>query len=237
MTPGRGPELGAVIPAAGASRRMGQPKPLLLLDGIPLLARCAAVLRAAGAGRIVAVLREDAQPERELARELGLAVAGVPAGGDMFASVQAGLAALDPGLAAFVLPVDLPLARPGTLQALARVLAPDVPAPTPLAAIPVHRGRRGHPPLLSAEAVARVLAWTGESGLRAALAGLAEAPPGTGRAEGAAVVEVACDDPGVLLDLDTPEDVRRAEALLGLSPRAGTPGPGGPGPGRPGPAR
>ena len=112
----------------------------------------------------------------------------------MFASIRAGLSALGPGSrAVFILPVDMPLVRPLTIMALAAALQPETPA-----VVPVHAGQRGHPPLLSARAVGQVLAWEGGGGLRAALSGL----------PGLATLEV--DDPGVLLDLDTPEDLALA---------------------------
>jgi molybdenum cofactor cytidylyltransferase len=65
-----------------------------------------------------------------------------------------------------------------------------------LAAAPAHGGRRGHPVLFAAALFPRLAALSGDSGARALLDDLGP---------GLALVE--SDDPGVLLDIDTPDDL------------------------------
>ena len=103
----------------------------------------------------------------------------------MFSSVQVGCAAVRRGAGAlFIHPADVPLVRPATLRLLAARLAAG--------------GRRGHPPLLDASLVPSLLAYAGDGGLRGFLAAHADE-----------LEVVPCDDPGVALDMDTPQDYER----------------------------
>lgn len=203
--PGKG--LAAVVPAAGLSSRLGRFKPLEELGGLSLLARAAALFREAGVTRIVAVAGHRAPEVLAEAGRLGLqAVVNPGYERGMFTSIRAGLAALPPGLdGVFVLPVDIPLVRPQTVR---RLLArfPDSPAEV---LIPCFRGEPGHPPLLRAGLLPRVLAHGGDHGLRGALAGCA-------------TERVAVPDAGILLDVDTPADRDAAADRLA---RRGYPGP------------
>ena len=63
---------------------------------------------------------------------------------------------------------------------------------------PQYQGRRGHPPLISAALIPAILAFEDPGGLRALLAAYHER-----------CADVDCDDPGILIDLDTPEDYRK----------------------------
>jgi molybdenum cofactor cytidylyltransferase len=66
--------------------------------------------------------------------------------------------------------------------------------------VPVHAGRRGNPVLWAAELFPQLLRLRGDSGARSLLSANVEA-----------VREVAVDDPGVLADVDTPQDLREIE--------------------------
>lgn len=201
------PVLAAVVPAAGLSSRLVRFKPLEKLGGLSLLARAAELFRAAGVAEIVAVAGHRAPEVLAEAGGLGLrAVVNEDFVQGMFSSVRAGLAALPPGLdGVFVLPVDIPLLRPQTVQ---RLVA-RFPGSAAEALIPCFRGEPGHPPLLRAGLVPHVLEWTGADGLRGALAGR--------RLE-----EVAVPDANILLDVDTPADWDRA---VEREARQGFPGP------------
>ena len=88
-----------------------------------------------------------------------------------------------------VLPGDMPLVRPSTLQAVARELEQHP------VAYAQHRGRRGHPVGFAAELYSELATLTGDEGARRLVARY----PAFG-------LEV--DDPGVLLDVDTEDDLR-----------------------------
>ena len=192
-------KLGGIIAAAGLSTRMGAFKPLLPLDGRPILCREADLLLAAGADPLVVVTGHRAD---EVARAL---VGSPPAvrllynpdyRGDMFLSVRLGAAALPRETEAFFfLPADCPDVRPATLEGLLRAFR----AARPDWCVPVYAGRRGHPPLLSGRLLAPLLAYGGEGGLKGFLRQYAP-------------LEVPVDDPEVTRDMDTPEEYRSLTA-------------------------
>jgi molybdenum cofactor cytidylyltransferase len=84
---------------------------------------------------------------------------------------------------------DMPYVAPATLRALLAALdhGADIAAP-------VFEGRRGNPVAFGALHLPALLAMTGEHGARALL-------------KSAPVLEVAVSDPGILRDIDTPNDL------------------------------
>lgn len=108
-------------------------------------------------------------------------------------SIAAGVAARAHASGWLMLPGDMPLVRPATLQAVARQLG-DHPV-----AYAQHRGRRGHPVGFSAELYSELVVLTGDEGARRLLARYPAAP-----------VEVP--DPGVLADVDTVDDLAQVRA-------------------------
>jgi molybdenum cofactor cytidylyltransferase len=184
-----------VVPAAGLSRRMGREKVLLPFRGRTLLETVLATLAEAGTADPIVVVRPDLAEAVRLARAAGARVVENPdPGGEMLASIRMGAALLGPEVEAFfVWPADHPAVAADTLRALAREGHRD------RAAVPIHRSRRGHPVLIG----------------RGLLADLERLPPATGlrglwRIRPEALVEVPVEDPGVLLDLDTPEAYENA---------------------------
>jgi len=99
-----------------------------------------------------------------------------------------------------ILPADLPLVQPATLQAVARALADGAAA-----AQPVHEGQRGHPVGFGAASATALAALSGPQGAAPVLRALREA---------GAVVDVPVNDAGILTDIDTLTDLARAQALL-----------------------
>jgi molybdenum cofactor cytidylyltransferase len=112
-------------------------------------------------------------------------------------SIAAGVAARPDAAGWLILPGDMPLVRPETIQAVAR----------PLAEHPVcyaqHRGRRGHPVGFAAELYSELVQLSGDEGARRLVARYPAFP-----------VEV--DDPGVLVDIDTVDDLERVRARHGI---------------------
>lgn len=105
--------------------------------------------------------------------------------GDSIAAGAAASAAADGWL---VLPGDMPLVRPGTLVEVAQALD-QLPI-----AYAQHRGRRGHPVGFGAEMYSELVHLRGDEGARRLLARYPTAA-------------VELDDPGVLFDVDTVEDL------------------------------
>jgi molybdenum cofactor guanylyltransferase len=108
-------ELGAVVLAGGASRRMGTPKALLEWHGSPLVVRVARLL-ARVAGTVVIV----GSPDRDLPAVPGaLMVVDASPGRGPLEGIAAGLRALEGRCElAFVAATDLPLLHPAFAQAV-----------------------------------------------------------------------------------------------------------------------
>ena len=196
-------QVAAIVLAAGSSSRMGAFKPLLEVEGRTLLERAVSVFMEAGVRDVVVVAGHRRDEVAAAAARAGARVISNP-GYDqgMFSSLRMGMLGLDPSVTRFfVLPADVPLVRPETIGRLlrqgrvARGGAAEV-------VYPLRDGVEGHPPLLDGALRAEIRAADPPGGLRELLLGHAAA---------SAVVEV--DDPGVLLDADTPEDLARIRGL------------------------
>ena len=187
-TPGaveRGP-IGAVLLAAGASRRWGAENKLLAdVDGTPMIARAAGAITKAGLPLLVVLGHEAERVQAALAASDARFVIAPEHARGMGHSLAAGIAAALPSWAgALVCLADMPWVRPETLAALAAALdGPDA------VAVPVHDGARGNPVAWGRGWFARLAALDGDAGARALLAA-------------ATPTEVGADW-GVLHDADT----------------------------------
>lgn len=126
---------------------------------------------------------------------LGQQHGGVAPGG-MGDSIAAGVAARASARGWLLLPADMPLVQPETLLQVAAALDDNA------VAYAQHRGRRGHPVAFGAELLSDLLRLTGEEGARR----IVSRYPAAG-------VEV--NDPGVLLDMDTEQDLAALRARIG----------------------
>jgi CTP:molybdopterin cytidylyltransferase MocA len=191
---------GAMILAAGMSRRMGTAKALLRLGAQTVIERIAATASGAGAAPIVVVTGHAADTiHRALAHVPGIEFAHNPdfdAGG-MRSSVQTGVAAIHQRCDAFFLMLlDQPLVSPATLQALAQ----HWPQRRPAIVMPSCGAAHGHPLLIGSACADEILALSGDATLHDFV---------RRHRSGIEVVEVC--DRGVLGDLDTPQDYRRMQ--------------------------
>ncbi len=194
-----------ILLAAGESRRMGFPKPLLTVGNETFLRRTAnAMLEVAR--RVIIVTGAHADRIR----------AAVPSDGRIaivhnaeftrgqLSSLKCGLAAVSvDASAAMVHLADHPLVRGSTYRAVADEFA----AKGASIVIARHAGRRGHPVLFSRTVFDELMAAPDDQGARFVV-----------NANPARVVYVDVDDAGVTLDLDTPADLARA----GLAPPPAT---------------
>jgi molybdenum cofactor cytidylyltransferase len=103
-------------------------------------------------------------------------------------SIAAGVGARPDAPGWLLLPADMPLVLPSTMSAVARALEHH-----PIA-YAQHRGRRGHPVAFASELYSELVMLTGDQGARRLVARYP-----------AHAVDV--DDPGVLVDVDTEEDL------------------------------
>lgn len=198
----------AIVPAAGASRRMGAPK--LLLPFGPagsVLASYLAALTAAGVERLVVVVAAGDEALAQEARRAGaeLAVNPAPERG-MLSSLWAGLARLagEEPTALVLGPADFPAVRPATVRRLLAAVAAGARL-----AVPTVDGVRGHP-LVAAGGLAAEIAVLD---LAIGLHQLLDRRPGEVR-------EVPVEDPGAVLDVDDEASYRRALELVAGGPGA-----------------
>lgn len=205
MSPPTEPRVGAVVLAAGASRRMGTNKMRLALDGEPLVRRAARRALAAGLSPVVVVLGHQADEVRAELDGLACDVALNPDfTGPTSGSLHRGLERLPAGVDAAV--VVLGDMVEVTEEMLRAVVAAAASSDAPL--VVSRYGEVNAPPLLFRRSLfPELLAWTGE---------------GCGKA----VVQRHRDEAlyldwpaGALSDVDTPEDFAAArERATGAAP-------------------
>lgn len=185
---------GAVILAAGSSQQMKEFRPLMCIGGQPMICRIVDMLMQLKAGPIAAVLGERHEAVRRCLS--GSQVVFIHnrryAKTDMLESLKLGLKAIQPLCdRAVIIPADLPLVKPETVETLLSRVGDAV--------VPEFAGLSGHPIVLSGAAFDRVLAYEGENGLRGMMeSGLLNA------------VTVPVDDRAVLMDVNTREDYGQA---------------------------
>ena len=193
----------AVVPAAGESLRMGQPKLLLPWGESTIIETVLHAWRTAGVRATVVVVPPD---DRELADLCWNAGAEVvipqqqPA--EMKQSIQLALRHVARHLrprdsdAWLVAPADMPRVSPDIARRLLDHHRPDEPK----VLLPTLNGRRGHPTLFPWPLAARVEELGPDEGLNALV-------------EREWVGEVACDDiagPDAFSDIDTPDDYEQS---------------------------
>jgi len=187
----------AILLAAGESRRMGYPKPLLKLGSRTFIEILAAAMLQSVARLIVVVgAHADAVRGAIPGDPRILVVENPDFVKGQLSSIKAALPQVGAEAAgALIHLADHPMVRAETFAAVVdsywRVGKPI--------AIARHQGRRGHPVLFAREMFVELAAAPEDQGARAVVA-----------ADPSRVAYVDVDDPGVLTDLDTPEDLERA---------------------------
>ncbi len=195
------PRVEGILLAAGESRRMGFPKPLLRVGPDTFLSRSAASMLAV-VSRLIIVLGAHAEQIRPAipAQPRVTVVENPHWQRGQLSSLKAALGAVSPGAGAVLMHLaDHPLVQRSTFE---RVIA-EFAAGRGEIVIARNRGKRGHPVLFARPVFAELMAADEAQGARAVVS-----------RDPARVVYVDLDDPGVNLDLDTPEDLQRA----GLDP-------------------
>lgn len=178
---------GALVLAAGISRRFGADKRRYFVDGAPLLVSTLARVQAADIQYRVCLR----QGEGKLLPELGLAgVESIECPGatrGMGATLADGVRACGDWDGLLVVLADMPWIEPGTYRQVLDALSPD------RIAQPFHRGRPGHPVGFGSAYFPALAALDGEHGGREVV-----------RGHRAALLRIPVDDPGIHRDLDRP---------------------------------
>jgi len=185
----------ALVLAAGESRRMGMPKPLLRFGGTTFLGRILSVLQRADVAGITVVLGARAEMVRAL---VDLSAVNVVVNEDypqgQLSSLIKGLKSLPEDADAMLLClVDHPFI---TTEIVDQIVGAFRETHEPIV-VPVFEGRRGHPALFA----------------RSLFDELANAPPDKGARHVVSsnedkTLEVNVRDRAVLMSIDTPQDYR-----------------------------
>lgn len=184
--------LAGILLAAGAGSRFGGDKLLHPLDdGVAIAAHAARNLLAV-LPDVIAVVRWGDFPLYDMLEQEGCQVTMFrDAARGMGASLAHGVAQARGADGWVVALADMPRVRPDTIQRVAESLLAGA-----IIAAPVYRGTRGHPVGFHSSLRDELLALDGDTGARAMLERHREA-----------VRLVACDDPGIALDIDKRSDV------------------------------
>ncbi len=190
--------LSAVILAAGLSSRMGELKTVLPLGTGTVLDRCLELFRDCGVEDLVVVTGHRSDEIAAIAKQAGARpVHNADFASGMYSSIRTGvgrLAAWSDGF--FLLPVDIPLVRSGTIRLLSQSFTV---APAQII-YPVFDGKRGHPPLITRDLVPAISKNEQvEGGLRSILAAVE-------KNKAQQVAEVSVPDANIHFDMDTPAD-------------------------------
>lgn len=178
----------AIILAAGASSRMGQPKALLEYRGETFLDRLIGLFEAR-CSTVVVVLGYHAEAIRKGVRRVARFVVNPYPERGMLSSLQTGLAALPAECESFFFtPVDYPAISAATVARLAESQA--------AVAIPRFAGKRGHPVLCRRELATEFLA-------------CADKASDVIHAHIAETEYIEVDDAGILTDVDDAEAYAR----------------------------
>lgn len=184
-----------ILLAAGFARRYGSNKLLERLPDGTLVAVAAARHLVAALPGAIAVVRAGV-PELEG----GLVAAGPrvtvcpDAALGMGASLAHAVRTVGPAAGYVVALADMPFILPATIEAVAAALRSGASVVAPR-----YAGERGHPVGISGRHYAQLVALSGDAGARA----LVKAEPAT---------LLDCADPGVVRDIDTPDDLPRGGA-------------------------
>lgn len=190
----------AVVPAAGHSTRMGRPKLVLPLRDRTVIEYVVGALRAGGIEHVLVVIGPHVPELVPLATGAGADVLALPQPTpDMRTTVEYGLRRIeeryhpqpdDPWL---LVPADHPVLDPELVRQVMAAGTPEQPI-----VVPTFDGKRGHPTRFAWKHATAIRALPANVGINALLAAHAET-----------VRELTVIDPGVLADLDTPEDYTR----------------------------
>lgn len=181
-----------IVPAAGRSRRMGKANKLLQpVDSFATLLDATLTAVAATEPDDVIVVtghEHDAVAARAALHDATI-IRNPRFAQGMGSSLKAGVAAARENGAVMIWPADMPFIRPDTVRVLRQKLTPDI------VVRPVYLGQPGHPVLFGAMFREALLEIPDAEGARSLLA-----DPATRR------ISIDVDDPGVVRDLDTPQD-------------------------------
>jgi molybdenum cofactor cytidylyltransferase len=191
----------AVVPACGQSARMGRPKLALPLGNSTVIERVISTLRSGGVDHIVSVIGPHVPELIPLAESASAEVVSLPdLTPDMRTTVERGLDWIEkryhpsPDDHWLLAPPDHPLFAVSVVSDLLAAKTDERHS----IIVPTHGGRRGHPTLFRWRHAAGIRTLPMNVGMNSYL-----------RAHTDEVLELPVNNPGILVNLDTPEDYAR----------------------------
>lgn len=186
-------ELALILLAGGYSSRMKAFKPLLPLGDSTVIETAIDTFLYVGIKNIIVVIGYQAEKLKPILNKKGIQwVYNERYSEGMYSSILAGISALPTDVKGFfLLPSDMPLIKRQTIEKICEaysVTNADL-------LYPVFRGRRGHPPLISASLFTELLMYDGSKGLKGILAKYREH-----------ALHIEVEDEGIHLDMDTYEE-------------------------------
>lgn len=191
----------AVVLSAGESSRMGRPKALLPMDGVPFIERIVRALRQTRLGQIIVVLGHHAgEMEKAIARLPVTVLINKDYKKGQLSSLAAAIRAVEAekerkdvdGMLVHL--VDHPFVSP----ALVEHMIDRFYESKKLIVVPRHKGRRGHPVIFSSRIFPELLSAPLDQGAKAVV-----------HAHRDETLEIETDYEGVIIDIDTPEEYRK----------------------------
>lgn len=191
-----------ILLAAGRGRRFDlagvQDKLLQYLPSGEVVAVASASHLRTSLANVIAVIRPDSHGLRRLLGGLGCEVIECATADDgMAASLVHAIRQAQGARGWLIALADMPYVSPDTISALAQAIADGADI-----AVPVYRERRGNPVAFSRAHLNSLLQLEGDQGARKLL-------------QTCPVVEVVIDDPGILRDIDTQDDLRTTPDVQG----------------------
>lgn len=193
------PRIAAVVLAAGHASRFGANKLLQLFQGKPLVWHAVDAAVTSNAGPVLVVTGNESTAVKGVFSEMSVQlVDNFDFSTGLSSSLKSGLRSVPADCdGAIILLGDMPLIRSSTIDSLIDVFSASSFKGI---AAPMYRGRRGNPVLWSRRFFPEIQAIEGDRGAKQLLTKYAEL-----------IYELEVDDPGVHIDIDTPEDFARYE--------------------------
>jgi len=201
------PTIDGILLAAGESRRMGFPKPLLPVGSETFLKRTLRSMLEVARNIIVVTGAYEQQVRDEVPADGRLRIVHNPEfRRGQLSSLKCAISAASQDVDGVLVHLaDHPLVQAATFRAMVETCL--ITRASILVAR--HHGRRGHPVLFAKAVFPELLAAPDDGGARVVV-----------NADPARVAYVDVEDPGVTLDLDTPEDLVRAGLVLPSAARS-----------------
>jgi len=188
----------AVVLSAGESSRMGRPKALLPVDGETFIEKIVGALARTRVGKIIVVLGHDAETLKRRLEHLAVAfLVNADYKSGQLSSLQTAVRRLQSDRECDGMLVHL-VDHPYISSTLVDVMIEQFYVAKKLIVVPRCQGKRGHPVIFSRALFAELLNAPLDQGAKAVV-----------NAHRDETLEIETDDPGIAVDVDTPELYRQ----------------------------